>query len=530
MRYALLLTLLAAPVSAIAPQIIVRPPTSSELSDVLGRANLAASRFVDLNGAYDVAVASYADAQWNFPDFAASRDLSEALVYSSFATVQHVPRSAWAPDDPADSLYRLARETLTRGDYRKAAQYFEELGKTFPTSIYARDVPYWQAFSLYRIGSTPELQRALSILDRWRSQQPATGNAKGSAPVLVRRDAAATERYVVWSNSTRPDGDALAARIAGVLSTRGMANDPAVKRALTARGADACDQEEQAVRSEALNALMRSDPEGARSVAIRVLAKKDECSVPLRRVALFQLAEKRDASATAIVIDVAKNDPATPLRVQAIDWLGQLSTDQSVTVLEALLRSEESAIQRASASALARHQNPRAKNSVRAMIEQNGSDEAMRMAMLDGFGGDRMNAEDAAWLRAAYPRITSSRVQGRLAQVLADAGGEANMQWLTALARNEDTAIEARIAATRAVARKADVATLSALYDGATDQRLRTTVLYALAERRESGAVEKLIDIARNGTDPGARRAAISALASSKDPRASKLLLELVDK
>ena len=41
---------------------------------------------------------------------------------------------------------------------------------------------------------------------------------------------------------------------------------------------------------------------------------------------------------------------------------------------------------------------------------------------------------------------------------------------------------------------------------------------------------DKLIDVARAGTDPAMRRMAISALSRSKDPRATKLLLELVDR
>ncbi|HEV7836915.1 MAG TPA: hypothetical protein VGO75_02525, partial [Gemmatimonadaceae bacterium] len=31
------------------------------------------------------------------------------------------PPAPWAKSDPADSLYRLAREALSRGDYKRAA-------------------------------------------------------------------------------------------------------------------------------------------------------------------------------------------------------------------------------------------------------------------------------------------------------------------------------------------------------------------------------------------------------------------------
>ena len=51
-----------------------------------------------------------------------------------------------------------------------------------------------------------------------------------------------------------------------------------------------------------------------------------------------------------------------------------------------------------------------------------------------------------------------------------------------------------------------------------------------LANREEPAATDKLIEIARSGTDPVIRRQAISALARKKDPRTTKLLLDLVEK
>ena len=42
--------------------------------------------------------------------------------------------------------------------------------------------------------------------------------------------------------------------------------------------------------------------------------------------------------------------------------------------------------------------------------------------------------------------------------------------------------------------------------------------------------IPKLLEIARNGTDPNLRRAAISALSRKNDPRTTRLLLELVEK
>jgi HEAT repeat protein len=75
-----------------------------------------------------------------------------------------------------------------------------------------------------------------------------------------------------------------------------------------------------------------------------------------------------------------------------------------------------------------------------------------------------------------------------------------------------------------------DIPSLGKAYDGASERPIRETIIQLLSDRKEPEAADKLIDIAKNGTDPQMRREAISALARSKDPRASKLLLELIDR
>ena len=62
------------------------------------------------------------------------------------------PRAPWQADDPADSLYRAAREQLNRGDYRTAAKSFALIVDRYPKSTYAGDAMYWQAYANDSIG------------------------------------------------------------------------------------------------------------------------------------------------------------------------------------------------------------------------------------------------------------------------------------------------------------------------------------------------------------------------------------------
>lgn len=411
---------------------------------------------------------------------------------------------AWIKGDPADSLYRAAREQLNRGDYRKAAALFKDLPQKFPNSEYAADSPYWQAFALYRIGGTTELQEALGALENQKTKYPRA--------------------------RTGADASGLAVRIAGVLSTRGLSGDGMVKRALTSGGND-CDREEQSVRAEALNALTQSDPDAAAQLTRKILARKDECSVPLRRNAIYILANKPDAQATATLISVAKGDPSTEVRSTAVSYLSRMPGDDALAALEEFAKSADNeTVQRAAVRALANHPSPKARVSVRALIEKNDAPEQLRLAALDMFDRDRTTADDATWLRAAYGKIDNVRVKVRIASVIGRIGGDGNSQWLTSLVRNDEESIEVRSSALMRAGQTMDITALGKIYDATPQLTLRRDVINILAERKEAEATDKLIDIVKNGTDPKLRSSAISALTRKKDPRTTKLLMELIDR
>src|SRR5512142_990489 len=88
---------------------------------------------------------------------APARPDATPAVAPPFATV---PPAVRRQGDPADSLYKLAREQLNGGEYRRAAELFRQLVEKYPKSTYAPDALYWNAFALYRSGSDSDLRRA----------------------------------------------------------------------------------------------------------------------------------------------------------------------------------------------------------------------------------------------------------------------------------------------------------------------------------------------------------------------------------
>jgi HEAT repeat protein len=418
------------------------------------------------------------------------------------------PRAPWLQGDPADSLYRSAYELLNRGEWRRAASAFASIPQRFPSSGYAADALYWQAFALYRIGGTDDLRTALRSLETMRSKYP---QAK-----------------------TQSDAAALTTRVRGALAARGDANArEAIQKDLAERGEQACDREDQAVRSEAIKSLAQTDPGSLNTIVKRVLAKKDVCSAPLRRTAVYLLGNSGDSEAPAILRDVALNDSEPEVRSTALQYLARSPSDVAVNTLDEVLRtSTDQGVLRTAARALAANPNPRAKQSVRALIERADAPERLRIEAVSGFeNSERTTDEDAAWLRSVYQKIDNPRVKARIARVVGQLGGDQNDQWLLGLMRNNDEPLEVRNAALQRVAsRNMPIADAVKLYGSVSDRQLREQLISVYTQRKEPEATDKLLDIAKNDTDYNLRRQAINALTRKNDPRAMKLLLEIIDK
>src|SRR3954451_25035995 len=91
-----------------------------------------------------------------------------------------LPPEPWAKADPADSLYRLAREAMGRGDYKRAAEIFHRIPERFPQSAYAGQALYYEAFSLYRSGGDDDLSSARDRLNQLKQKYPTVAKNDGA--------------------------------------------------------------------------------------------------------------------------------------------------------------------------------------------------------------------------------------------------------------------------------------------------------------------------------------------------------------
>jgi HEAT repeat protein len=422
----------------------------------------------------------------------------------AFSGITSNPPESWAQSDPADSLYRLARTALNRGEYRRAADLFGQISQKFPNSVYASDARYWRAFALYRIGGHDDLRVALVAL-----QDSGRGFRQ---------------------QSLQTDAPVLAARIRGALARDG---DESARQALqtAATQPGVCDREDLAVRVEALNSLGQTDPESTTPILRRVLARRDDCSATLRRAALYLLGRRTDDEARDLIISAARNDPDISVRADALRFLAAMPGDQSIATIEEMARTPgNEQLQRAAIAALGRSDAPRARQSLHNVIERTDLSETLRATALSSVASDR-SVDNGAYLRSIYPRLDTPRLKAEAIRSIARIGGNDNDQFLLSIVRNQSESPDVRATALRSVGRSTiPIADLAKMYDAADDRRLREQLIGLFAQRDDPQATDKLLEIARNGTDPDIRRYAISALSRKNDPRTKKLLLEIIDK
>jgi len=428
---------------------------------------------------------------------------------------------------PEDSLFRAAREALSRGEYSRASTLFQSFEQRFPRSRVAPAALYWRAFSLYRSGASEELRTALAALKTQQERYPEAADDPDAATLRTRLYAALAAR-----------GDAQAATLLR-----------AANAAANASGAS-CDREEMEVRAEALNALAQLNTPEVRPTLKRVLARRDECSATLRRRAVYILGRNGTDEATADLVEVAKSDPDPGVRSDAIMLIARSPGATTVKVLEQLFNeSSDPRTREAALSALRSTGGPEAKRALRAIIEKgdlpertraeaiqqlaasSASDEKLTMSgqrAARRSGGDE---EDATFLRGLYGKTDSRQIKSAILNAVSRIGGPTNDQWLLGIAKNreEDTGLR-REALSRIKTSTLSIEELGKLFDALPERELRYAVVNQLASRDDPAAVDKLIEIAKSGTDPQVRRQAIAALARKNDPRTMKLLLELVEK
>jgi len=133
--------------------------------------------------------------------------------------------------------------------------------------------------------------------------------------------------------------------------------------------------------------------------------------VGLRRAAIYLLGRRKDPEAMNLVITAARSDSDVRVRSEALRFLAAMPNDQAIATIEEIARTPgNEPLQRAAISALGRSDSPRARQSLRAIIERPDLSESLRVTALSSIDADR-TADNGAYIRALYPRLETSRLK-----------------------------------------------------------------------------------------------------------------------
>jgi HEAT repeat protein len=273
------------------------------------------------------------------------------------------------------------------------------------------------------------------------------------------------------------------------------------------------------------------DPAGALPSLRKVLERKDECNASLRRNAVFILSRRNDAESSALLLNVAKTDPSTGVRSDAINFLARTPGEAGINALEDILKTEQDErIQRAAVRALMSSDNQRARASMRALIDRKDANINLRIEAINSLNTDRATQEDVKYLKDLYARAESDAMKRAVIDAVGRMGGAETDQWILAIARNNNESSSVRATAmSRLYRSNISIADLNKLYDAADSRDIRQQIINILQGRKEPEAADKLVEIVKTGTDINLRTKAINALQRKNDPRSAQLFQDILD-
>jgi HEAT repeat protein len=417
--------------------------------------------------------------------------------------------SARRTADPADSLYKLARAALNDSDYRRAATLFAMVADRYPDSEFAPDALYYRAYALYRGGtSSRELELAVLDLDRQATRYPKAGTLNDAKQLRASIRAEQAKR-----------GDAMAGR---EIADNGeiLKNE---KR---------CPTEDDEMRMTALRGLLQQDPDQVLPVLQRVLERKDDCSVGLRRQAVYLLAQTKEEERADILLRVASTDPSVSVRREAVQWLSQVNTERAARALDSILFSTTDAdLRDKSLYALSQHRSPVARLAIRRFAELSTVPTDLRVRAVYYIGQGRRNGDESDYLRGLFAKTASPEIREAIIRAVANQKTPDRTAWLLGVALDRKQELEPRKKALYYASQGgAELKELLPLYDELAGQtEMQDQLLYVYSQRKEAEATDKLLQVAKTEKNPELRKKAIYSLSQRKDPRVKQFLLDLLN-
>ena len=263
------------------------------------------------------------------------------------------------------------------------------------------------------------------------------------------------------------------------------------------------------------------------------VARNRDLERDTRRTALGWLGEVGDASMVRALEAIVTGDEQRDLAGSALHALARLPDDAGLPSLIGFARgSAPTAVRKDAVFWLGQSDARRARETVRAVVQDASAPEELRAHAVFALGhGDAATDDDLAFLQRLFPTLDGGRMRDQVLMAVGRNGGEAGRRWALGRARDGALDVETRKQALFwAEQGGVPTAELLAAYDGIDDRRMREHALFVLSRRDEAAARDKLLAVARSDADRGLRRTALFWLTQKRDPRAERLIAELIGK
>jgi HEAT repeat protein len=445
---------------------------------------------------------------------AGSAQFAEATVaMAQPGRVHRAAVSAAQAEDPADSLFRLGRQAITDNDYRRAASLFARLVSNYPKASNAGDALYWRAWALYHLGvdrrSKADLDDALEAIDRQQKEYASATSASDGRELMTRIRSAQASL-----------GDAGA-----VGDITGQARQLQLQGSCTGSRAD------EETRMAALEGLLNMNSDDAVPILKEVLKQRDACRVELRKKAVWLIAQKRSPDVVSTLLDVARSDPSIDVRGDAIFWLSQTRSEQAIPALDSVLFSAgNDEIRNKAIFSLSQFRDERARQALRRAAEDEKLPEELRGQAIFWLGNTHGNA-DLDYFKTLFKKTSNEDLRSKIVQAVSQTSSPEGTAWLLDIARDKSFDVETRKNALfwASQRRLLDLDQVMQIYAGAKgDDAMQEQVIFVLSQRRESAAVDKLMDIAKNDQNIEMRKKAMFWLGQKNDPRVKQFLLDII--
>ena len=301
-----------------------------------------------------------------------------------------------------------------------------------------------------------------------------------------------------------------------------------------------CSNDADEVRRAALIGIMQMESSQVLPVIEKLLERRDECSVQLRRQAVELLSRSREPERLDIMLKVARTDPSGTVRRQAVLSIAQVNSERSTTVLDSIFfNATDTDVAEIALRGLAQQNSPAARTALKKIAESTTLATELRIRAVNQIGSGRRTPEDVQYLKDLYGKTTSQQLREGILRSVANQRSTESMNWLLGVARDKNAEIELRQVALRSAGQASpkdnsaglEIKDLLALYDEFAHQpEMQEQLLDVLSQRPESAATEKLIQIASDSGNVTLRRRAIQRLGQRRDPRVRDFLLGIVSR